>query len=79
VQPVSPYDDVDLRVDWKGIQQGPFDASLFVTNLLNAQYGTGGIAVFYAAGFSTYVWSEPRMYGFQLKYHFGPGVPGLGL
>jgi iron complex outermembrane receptor protein len=73
-QPVSSYDNVSARVDWKDIAGSDFDVSLFVTNLLNADYGTGGIAVFNAAGFSTYVWSEPRMYGAQLRYHFGPGA-----
>jgi iron complex outermembrane receptor protein len=70
-QPVSSYDNISARVDWKEIAGGPVDLSLFVTNLLNADYGTGGIAVYNAAGFSTYVWSEPRMYGAQLRYHFG--------
>jgi iron complex outermembrane receptor protein len=71
VQPVSSYDNVSARIDWKDIMGQPVDLGLFVTNLLNADYGTGGIAVYDAAGFSSYVWSEPRMYGAQLKYHFG--------
>ena len=71
VQPVSSYDNVSMRLDWKNIMGQPVDLGLFATNLLDADYGTGGIAVFNAAGFSTYVWSEPRMYGAQLKYRFG--------
>jgi iron complex outermembrane receptor protein len=70
-QPVSSYDNVSMRLDWKDILGQPIDLGLFVTNVLDADYGTGGIAVYNAAGFSTYVWSEPRMYGAQLKYRFG--------
>ncbi len=71
VQPVSSYDNIGARIDWRDVLNSPVDVSLFVTNLLDADYGTGGIAVYNAAGFSTYVWSEPRMFGAQLKYHFG--------
>ncbi|MDB5394418.1 MAG: OmpA family protein [Rhodospirillales bacterium] len=74
VQPISSNDNLSARVDWRDIVGSDIDLSLFVTNLLNADYGTGGIAVYNAAGFSTYVWSEPRMYGAQLRYHFGPGA-----
>ncbi len=68
---------LNLRVDWKNVGRRPVDLSFFMTNVANktfpiqvqANYGKNGAR--YGGGFARYLYSEPRMWGFQLRYRFG--------
>jgi iron complex outermembrane receptor protein len=73
-EPVTSYDQFDFRADWNSALGYPVDVGLFITNAFNTNYRVGGIPIYATAGFSTYVWNEPQMFGAQLKYHFGPGA-----
>jgi iron complex outermembrane receptor protein len=70
-EPVTAYDQFDFRADWANVFGNDIDADLFVTNAFDSNYRIGGIPIIATAGFSSYVWSEPRMFGVQLKYKFG--------
>jgi iron complex outermembrane receptor protein len=71
-EPVTSYDQFDFRIDWNDITGQPVDLGLFINNAFNTRYRIGGIPIYNTAGFSTYVWNEPTMFGAQLKYRFGP-------
>ncbi len=68
---------LNLRVEWANVGRRPIDMSFFMTNVANktfpiqlqANYGKNGAS--YGGGFARYVYSEPRMYGIQLRYRFG--------
>ena len=64
------YDILDLRADWKSILGTSFDAAFFMKNVTDAAFNIGGVPIFAVAGYSSAVYSEPRMYGFQLRYHW---------
>lgn len=69
---------LDLRMDWNDIAGRPVDASFFITNATDQLYVAGGTVVYNALGVNPVLYGEPRMWGFQLRYRFGPkGAPGL--
>jgi iron complex outermembrane receptor protein len=71
MSPIVPsYDLLNLRVDWTNIFQQPIDAGFFMTNALDKTYQTGGTRYYAQLGVDTYIYSEPRMFGFSLKYRF---------
>ncbi len=63
---------LDLRMDWNNIGQRPIDASFFMTNATDQLYIAGGTVVYNALGVNPVLYGEPRMWGFQLRYRFGP-------
>jgi iron complex outermembrane receptor protein len=73
----SPFGDrpgytlLDLRVDWNSILQSTFDASFFVTNVTDKVYTLGVTDLYLTNGTVSEVLGEPRMFGVQLRYHFG--------
>jgi len=64
------YSQTDVYFNWNHVLDSTVNASLFVTNLTNRKYLVGGYPVFDAAGFSTGIYNEPRMWGMSLKYNF---------
>jgi len=68
---------LNLRLDWQNVAGRPVDFAFFMTNVANktfpvqlqANYGKNGAA--YGGGIARYIYSEPRMWGFQLRYRFG--------
>ena len=68
---------LNLRVEWNNVGRRPVDLAFFMTNVANktfpiqlqANYGKNGAN--YGSGFLRYIYSEPRMWGFQLRYRFG--------
>lgn len=68
---------LNLRVDWTNVGGRPVDMAFFMTNVANktfpvqlqSNYGKNGAN--YGGGFVRYIYSEPRMWGFQLRYRFG--------
>lgn len=66
------------RVDWNNITGRPFDLGFFMTNATDTTYPVGSFGLYNQQGFVSYDWNEPRMWGFELKYRFGPGLdPGI--
>jgi iron complex outermembrane receptor protein len=74
---LPPHGLLDLRLDWNNIANRPFDASFFMTNATDQVYLVGGTVVYDALGVNPVIYGEPRMWGFQLRYRFGPGNPDL--
>jgi iron complex outermembrane receptor protein len=67
-------DLLDLNATWTNIFHGPIDLSFFMTNALDKKYMTYVAAYENASsvGTSAGTYGEPRMFGFTLKYYFGP-------
>jgi iron complex outermembrane receptor protein len=65
---------LDLRLDWNDIAGRPVDASFFMTNATDQLYIAGGTVVYNALGVNPVIYGEPRMWGFQFRYRFGPGT-----
>jgi iron complex outermembrane receptor protein len=63
---------LDLRMDWNDVAGRPLDASFFMTNATDQVYVAGGTVVYDALGVNPVIYGEPRMWGFQLRYRFGP-------
>jgi iron complex outermembrane receptor protein len=74
---LPPHGLLDLRMDWNDIAGRPVDASFFMTNATDQVYLVGGTVVYNALGVNPVIYGEPRMWGFQLRYRFGPGSSGL--
>jgi iron complex outermembrane receptor protein len=64
------YSLVNLHADWKNIFGRPFDLTGFVTNLTNKSYLIFENESYNVTGFSTGIYGEPRMFGFEGRYHF---------
>jgi iron complex outermembrane recepter protein len=74
---IPPHGLLDLRMDWNDVAGRPIDASFFMTNATDQVYIAGGTVVYNALGVNPVIYGEPRMFGFQLRYRFGPGNPDL--
>jgi iron complex outermembrane receptor protein len=70
----SSYDEVDVRADWKNFLTYPVDLGFFMTNALNTTHIVGVFPIYAQIGFTSVVYNEPRMFGFSVKYRFGPGT-----
>jgi iron complex outermembrane receptor protein len=64
------YDNLDLRVDWKGVMGQPFDAAFFITNVADNIHRLGSFTIYTSVGTVGDVYNEPRMFGVQGRYHF---------
>jgi iron complex outermembrane receptor protein len=74
---IPPHGLLDLRMDWDNVAGRPLDASFFMTNATDQVYIAGGTVVYDALGVNPVIYGEPRMWGFQLRYRFGPKSAGL--
>jgi outer membrane protein OmpA-like peptidoglycan-associated protein len=63
---------LDLRLDWSDVAGYPVDASFFMTNVTDTVAKLGNFGIYTTEGFVSAILNEPRMYGFTLKYRFGP-------
>jgi len=62
---------VSANINWFAIYNSAFDASLFVTNLLDKEYKTAVLGIYSSAGFTGEYAGEPRMFGARMRYNFG--------
>jgi iron complex outermembrane receptor protein len=69
---IHGYGLINLRLDWGGIAGSAFDASAFVTNLADTAYVTRISGLYNVFGVAGASYGEPRMFGVQLRYQFGP-------
>ena len=65
------YDTLDLRFDWLSVMQSSFDAALFVSNVTDETGIIGPGSSSEGTGFSSAIYTEPRMVGAQIRYSFG--------
>ena len=69
---IEGYDLINLRLDWKQAMGSAFDLSLFVTNAADTVYRTRVSALYNIFGVAGADYGEPRIFGAQLSYRFGP-------
>jgi iron complex outermembrane receptor protein len=62
---------LNLNLNWNSVYGAPVDVSFFVTNLTKEYVRTYVSAGYNSSGFDSGVFSEPRMYGMRVRYHFG--------
>ena len=67
------YDNLDLRIDWNNMFGKSFDGAFFMTNAMDGVHRLGSFTVYTSVGTVADTYNEPRMFGFSLKYRFGPG------
>jgi iron complex outermembrane receptor protein len=70
---IPGYGLLNLSVDWKNIYGNPIDGSFFMSNALDKAYYLGGYPID-SLGFAAALYGEPRMFGFRLRYRFGPNA-----
>lgn len=64
------YTLVNLRAEWNNIAGSGFGAALFVTNLFDETYYTGGLALGSVLGLNTAIPGRPRMFGGEISFRF---------
>ncbi len=69
---IPHYDNLDIRADWTDIFGQPVDAAFFMTNATDNLYLTGASPLMTVVGITAGSYNAPRMFGFTLKYRFGP-------
>jgi iron complex outermembrane receptor protein len=69
---IGGYDLVNLRLDWKHAMGSALDLSLFATNAAGTVYRTRISALYNIFGVAGADYGEPRIFGAQLSYRFGP-------
>jgi iron complex outermembrane receptor protein len=72
INTIPHYQDFDIRADWTDMFGRPIDAAFFMTNATDNLYLTGVIPLYTELGITSGAYDPPRMYGFSLKYRFGP-------
>jgi iron complex outermembrane receptor protein len=65
------YTLLNARIDWRNVMNSKVDAALFVTNLTDKVYATGGIGALASVGLAQKYYAAPRTFGVQLSYRFG--------
>jgi iron complex outermembrane receptor protein len=65
------YGNLNLRLDWNSIYGIPVDASFFLNNATDNVHLVGVGSLVASLGYFQGTYSEPRMYGFELRYRFG--------
>lgn len=64
------YHIIDLRVDWANFFETGFDAAVWVKNLEDKEYNTGGLAIPESLGVIAATYGPPRTVGASLRYKF---------
>jgi iron complex outermembrane recepter protein len=68
---LNSYGIVNMRLDWSDpFQLKGLTTSLYVKNLTNKLYYTGGSGAAQDSSTESAVFGQPRMYGVNLKYSF---------
>jgi iron complex outermembrane receptor protein len=71
--PIRPsFDQLDISVDWTNILGYSLDGRFFMTNALDQTHVEAAFPLYSQLGYTALVYNEPRMFGFTLKYRFGP-------
>ncbi len=66
----SGYGLTNFRLDWTAIMQSQFDASFYVNNAFATKYLNFGIQLYNSLGSNIATIGDPRVFGFELRYHF---------
>lgn len=71
---IDAYNLFNASIDWNSVGGTKVDLRFFVTNLTNTTFLVSNTAssVDGSTGFNDVVYNEPRMFGIQIRYRFGP-------
>ncbi len=69
---LNPYSVTNFRLDWNNIYRQPVDLSFYINNAFDRRYEAIGSVTGASLGFNSAIWGPPQMFGFQLRYEFGP-------
>jgi iron complex outermembrane receptor protein len=67
---IKGYKLVNARLEWNEMLGAPMSGALYVNNLTQEKYYTGGIALGQVTGSNATIPGAPRMYGFELSAKF---------
>ncbi len=62
----------NARFDWKSVNGTGLSVAAFVNNLTDEGYATGAITQLHSLGTAVLSYAEPRTFGIELRYAFGP-------
>jgi iron complex outermembrane receptor protein len=68
---IPGYSLVNFRGEWRNVGGTPIDAAIFVNNLFDNKYYFSGSAIYGTLGISNANPGAPRMFGIELRVHFG--------
>lgn len=68
---IGSYELLNFNFNWIGVANGPLDAGLFVTNLLDKEYINAITGTWANGGFEAGYAAPPRMFGARLRFNFG--------
>ena len=69
---IPHFQDIDLHADWTDMFGQPIDSAFFMTNATDNLHLTGIVPLLTVLGATSGAYNPPRMFGFSLKYRFGP-------
>jgi iron complex outermembrane receptor protein len=67
---IPAYAISNASIEWTQVMNNPFDLRLWVKNLADKEYATGGTSVYTSTGLSTRILGAPRTVGLDLTYRF---------
>lgn len=65
------YDNLNLRLSWENVASYPVDLAVFVNNVKDDIHAVSQNSFYSVNGTANAVYSEPRMWGAELRYRFG--------
>jgi len=65
------YGNLNLRADWSNVLSTPLDLSFFVRNATDDMHAMAKFSFYSFVGTAGAIYSEPRMWGIQVRYRFG--------
>lgn len=65
------YDNLNLRLSWENVASYPVDLAVFVNNVMDDIHAVSQNSFYSVNGTANAVYSEPRMWGAELRYRFG--------
>ena len=69
---IPHYENLDIRADWTDMFGLPVDSAFFMTNATDNIHLNGITPIYTVLGITSGSYNAPRMFGFSLKYRFGP-------
>jgi iron complex outermembrane receptor protein len=68
---IPGFTTLDLRLDWRNVAGRPFDLALYGDNVTNSRHLAIANDLTQVVGIASAQWSEPAVYGVEMRYHFG--------
>lgn len=65
------YDNLNLRLDWANVAGSSFDMAVFVNNVMDEIHAASMNSFYSVNGTANAIYSEPRMWGAEVRYRFG--------